>query len=203
MGIKLVVTPQVLIPRPETELLVELALRHIGKREALFLDLGTGSGAIAVAILKYAPSARAVASDISFAALQVAKNNATIHGVLARIALTQGDLFGHFAGSGEFEIIVANPPYISEDDYLQLMPEVRKFEPPLALLAGDGLACYRRILSEVCRYLAPGGLLLLELGYGQSQAVKKLVPEELTPVQIIKDYADIDRVLMATKTAKA
>jgi release factor glutamine methyltransferase len=166
-GLELAITPAVLIPRPETELLVDIALE---RRPASLLDLGTGSGAIAIALKRHLPAARIVASDASAAALEVARRNCTRHGVA--IELRHGRWFEPLAGE-RFEAIVCNPPYVAVGDrHLAQLPH----EPRLALEAGaDGLEAIRLIAREAPAHLLPGGWLLLEHGEGQHAAVRALL----------------------------
>ena len=195
MSLEFQVTPDVLIPRPETELIVETALSLFPNRPFTGLDLGTGSGCIPIAIAKYQPQSRWCAVDISATALAIAQANAQQHGVSDRIQFVHGDLWAALPVGSHCDLVVSNPPYISTTDYPNLMPEVRH-EPVLALLAGDGLDFYRRILSQATSYLVPDGYLLLELGYGQMAAVVALVPPTLVVTRIIKDFAQIERVLV-------
>ncbi|MBW2101229.1 MAG: peptide chain release factor N(5)-glutamine methyltransferase [Deltaproteobacteria bacterium] len=201
------VTPDVLIPRPETEVLVEEALRRIPAgaqgMPLRILDLGTGCGAVAVAVAKEREHARVWATDISSGALSVAEENAALHGVAGRITFLPGNLFAPLAGLGLFfHLIVSNPPYVRSDELAELAPEVRDFEPPGALDGGpDGLAIVREILTRAPDYLAPGGWVLVEMAPPQEQAASAFVRglgayEE--PVHI-KDYQDRFRVLGAQK----
>ena len=202
-----VVTPEVLIPRPETELLVEMALklstRSLGASPRKILDLGTGSGAIAVSLAKERPQARICAVDISSAAIEVARLNARRHGVEERIDVFCGDLFGPVAEEGEsFDLIVANPPYIRSGDLAGLAPEIQKWEPVTALDGGvDGLLYYRRIIAEAGDYLKGGGSILLELGDGMGEAVARLFADTggFAPAQVHRDYAGKERVITAAK----
>ena len=169
------VTPDVLDPRPETELLVEEMLKRLaGQRAPRLLDLGTGSGAIILTLLAEIPEATGVAVDLSPAALAVAGGNAEALGVTARVAFHHGDLFAGLAGP--FDAILSNPPYIPSADLAGLELAVRDFDPPLALDGGpDGLAFYRRIAGEARAFLMPGGWLGVELGAGQSESVIALM----------------------------
>jgi release factor glutamine methyltransferase len=198
MSLEFMVTPDVLIPRPETELLVEYVVKHYAKRSCFGLDIGTGSGCIAISVLHYLSHAWFAAVDISAAALDVARQNSVSHGVAERLSLLQGDLFSPVSAAGKFDVIVSNPPYIAAGEYQNLMPEVQ-CEPKIALLAGDGLEFYRRILSEAALHLRSDGILLLELGYGQDQDVCKLLPPALGLREIIPDHADIPRVLVCER----
>lgn len=201
MGLSFAVNEKVLIPRPETEILTEFAgeyLRSIGG-EVNFADLGTGSGAIAVSILKFVKTARACAVDISSEALEVAKFNATKFHVEDRINFYCGDLFAPLEGQ-IFNAIVSNPPYIPTRELETLQKEV-KSEPQLALDGGeDGLSFYRRIISDAPRFLAEGGLLAVEIGINQASAVKKLFEAaNFIDVEILKDLAGIERILAGRK----
>ena len=173
------VTPDVLIPRPETELLVETALELIPAtaEAAAFCDVGTGSGCIAIALLHERPRARGLGLDISTAALGVAERNASRHGVRDRLALVAADCFGAFdPARARFQLIVSNPPYIAADALAGLQREVREHEPRLALTpGGDGLGVIRRLVMDAPRFLLPGGHLLLEIGFDQHEAVARLI----------------------------
>ena len=186
-GLMLEVTPAVLIPRPETELLVELALERPFSSLA---DLGTGSGALAIAVQKHRPAARVVAVDASEAALQVARRNAARHRVTVEVR--QGSWLAPLAGE-RFEIIVANPPYVAAGD--PHLAELR-FEPAGALLAGgDGLDALREIIRAAPAHLLPGGWLLLEHGRGQEASVRRLLQEAgLEEPRTWPDLAGIPRV---------
>ncbi len=191
-GYKINVDERVLIPRPETEILVEKALKSI-KKENVVLDLCTGSGAIAIAIQKES-GASVVAVDISQDALNLASENAVNNS--ANITFIQSDLFDGLNGQ-KFDVIVSNPPYIKRDDISSLQKEVRDFEPILALDGGtDGLDFYRRIANEVKNYLNENGVVLLECGIGQAQQIKEMLVGFKT-VEIIKDYSQIDRIVKA------
>ncbi|MDY0091556.1 MAG: peptide chain release factor N(5)-glutamine methyltransferase [Candidatus Vecturithrix sp.] len=194
------VTPAVLIPRPETEHLVETTLelaRPMPKPS--ILDLGTGSGIIAISLKREMPQANLYASDVSDAALLIARENASSLLPDGRqVTFCQGDLFAPFPGMS-FDLIVSNPPYISESDYAALASEVRDHEPKLALYAGkDGLDIYRRLIAEAHSYLTPQGYILVEIGYGQKDAVAQIFEQQHFHVErIVKDYAGIERVIAA------
>jgi release factor glutamine methyltransferase len=176
------VTPAVLIPRPETEALVERVIvlcRQAPERVWHVLDVGTGSGCIAVAIAKYAKNTAVVASDVSTEALTVAAENAEKHQVGERVQTVLADLAElppQTVPQGGFDLVVSNPPYISEQVFPTLPPNVRDHEPKIALVGpnGDGLVMYRRIAAETPPLLAPGGRVLVEAGHDQSQAVKDI-----------------------------
>lgn len=198
MGLDFSVSPAVLIPRPDTEILVEAALTRLSKIEyPQVLDIGTGSGAIIISVLSNLPSTQGTAVDISKEALAVAADNAKRNGVTSRLNLQQGDLFSPVQGQ-RFDAILSNPPYIPVADIEGLEPEVRR-EPSLALAGGkDGLDYYRRIVKEGPEYLKQGGFIALEVGAGQAEAVARLADEQgrMTAVDIIKDYSGIDRVVV-------
>ena len=205
-SLELEVTPEVLIPRPETETLVTAALELIARRRGLrILDLGTGSGAIAVALAVYTPDVAIVASEISPAALVVARANADRFGVTSRITFVLADCWSPLdpaASFGRFDLIVSNPPYIAEADLASLEPEIRQYEPRLALTPGAGpLSFYRRIVAGIANHLEPDGSLMLELGYGQAQPVSEILRlAGMSSFAIINDLAGIPRVLSAQKS---
>jgi len=194
----LIVTPEVLIPRPETEHLVEAALAWArGRRGLRVVDVGTGSGAIAVVLAKHLPEAHIWALDISTAALDVARQNAARYGMLERIEFVPGDLLAPLLYKGQqADLIAANLPYIASDELDTLA--VARHEPRLALDGGpDGLDLIRRLLGQAPRVLAAGGLLLLEIGAGQGERVRALAEMAFprAQVQIMPDYAGHDRVV--------
>ena len=188
------VTPDVLDPRPETETLIAAALDGAFSR---VLDLGTGSGAILITLLAERSGAVGTGVDLSDKALSVATGNAASLLVADRASFLQSDWLG--AVSGSFDLVVANPPYISEAEMSGLSPEVRQWEPRLALTpGGDGLAAYRSILRDVRRVLAPSGRLLLEIGAGQGAAVAALCRAAgLQAVTVLQDMDGRDRVVSA------
>ncbi len=192
MGYMFKVTPDVLIPRFDTETLCEEAAGLI-KGEMKVLDMCTGSGCIAVALKLMCPEATFTACDISEKALDVARENARING--ADMKFVQGDLFGNLGGE-KYDLIVSNPPYVTAGEYKTLSPEVRDHEPEGALTAGeDGLDIYRRLIPEAKEHLIPGGYLLMEIGCAQGIPVRNLMEEAgFKDVKIIKDLAGLDRV---------
>jgi len=204
-GLDIAVTPDVLIPRPETELLVEEALRAVVDRnEPAIADVGTGSGCIAVALAQARRDATLYALDLSAPALAVARRNAERHGAGDRIRFIRADLLGAFgeASAETFDVIVSNPPYIPERELDGLQPEVARYEPRVALAAGkDGLDFYRRLLREAPPLVKPGGCLIMELGGGQFDRVKRLAREcgAFDSVECRKDMAGIERVLIAKR----
>ena len=195
-GLRFAVNENVLIPRPETEILAELVGEYLRglDDEVIFADLGVGSGAIAISILKFVKNARAVAVDISEAALEVAKFNSSKFHVEDRIKFYCGDLFAPL--TGKFNAIVSNPPYIPTCELKTLQTEVKR-EPQLALDGGeDGLSFYRRILRDAPRFLVDGGLLAVEVGINQGSAVKNLFEAaNFDEVTILNDLAGLERVV--------
>ncbi len=200
MGLTFAVNENVLIPRPETEILTELVGEYLRGlcREVIFADLGTGSGAIPISILKFVKNARAIAVDISEKALEVAKFNAIKFYVENRIEFLLGDLFSPL--TGKFDAIVSNPPYIPTKDLETLQTEVQR-EPKLALDGGkDGLAFYRRILNDAPQFLSENGILAVEIGINQSSAVRNLFEAaNFVDIEIFKDLAGIERVIIGKK----
>lgn len=205
MGLDFLVTPDVLIPRQDTEILVEEVLRHLhdGMR---VLDLCTGSGCIIISLLRYTNACSGLGTDISKEALAVAREN--VGRILdggdgavwqeGGVRFIESDLFERVEGA--FDVIVSNPPYIPTGVIETLMPEVREHEPRKALDGGgDGLLFYRRIVSECRQFLAGGGMLFFEIGYDQGQAVSSLMEEAgFLEVQVVKDYGGLDRVVYGT-----
>ena len=200
MGLDFVVTKDVLIPRPETEILVNEALAARSMPASCrILDLCTGSGNIAISLAKLMPQAEIVATDISDAALKIAEKNAVRHDVSDRIKFYKGNLFNAlvFDKSSKFDIIVCNPPYIKEEEFPLLQKEVRK-EPEIALNGGkDGLDFYRIVAKEAHRHLKEGGSVLLEIGFGQAQVVRDIFSSNniYKIYKTTKDFNQIDRVL--------
>jgi release factor glutamine methyltransferase len=198
-GLPFLVTRDVLIPRPETEHLVEKALELAGRVVSpRIVDVGTGSGAIAVALAHKLPCAQIAAIDISSRVLAVAEENAKRNGVAVRFLL--GDLLAPVAGE-RFEIIVSNPPYVPTVDRDTLSVEVREYEPALALFAGgDGLDVYRRLIPAAFDALTPGGFVALEIGYGQSTAVEALLASAgFEQIVFVPDLQGIPRVACAQR----
>lgn len=202
-SLELEVTSAVLIPRPETELLVEKTLQLVGNSAKRVLDLGTGSGAIALALARECPALRVIASDRSYEALQVASRNARRHHLQERVAFVAGDLLEAFtAAVAPFDIIVSNPPYINEKEFPALAPEIIQYEPTSALLAGpEGLAVIRRIIGEAPGYLRSEGSLLLEIGAGHAELLREELPKAdgFAHFEFLRDYSGILRVLHLTK----
>jgi len=202
-SLQMAVTPDVLIPRPETELLVDKAIEHLRRlgRPGLCWDICTGSGAVAVAVAVHVSEAKVLATDISEAAIEVARTNAAAHGVTDRVRVDLADLLTWPADrpAESVDVITANPPYVIEADMAELPPQVRH-EPRQALLGGaDGLDLIRRILADAPGILAAGGLLAMEIGYNQAEAVWDLVTQtgRYERAQFARDAAGIERVLVA------
>jgi release factor glutamine methyltransferase len=196
-GLLFEVSPDVLIPRPETEHLVEAVLERF-EREAnpYIVDVGTGSGAIAVAIAHGLPRSRVTAVDLYPSALEIARRNAERHGVIDRVTLLQSDLLAT-AGSTEFDVVVSNPPYIAEGEVLE--PQVANYEPRSALYAGpSGLEIYERLIPQAVQGLKPQGWLMMEVGYGQQPALEALLGG-WCEVSFIPDLQGIPRVVQAQK----
>jgi release factor glutamine methyltransferase len=195
-----VVTPAVLIPRPETEVIVEAALARLGAAAPLRIaDVGTGTGCLAIALARERTAATLIATDIADEALAVARQNAGRHGVDARIEFRRTDLLEGV--TGPFDAIVSNPPYVREDDRADIQPEVR-FEPAQALFAGsDGLDAIRRLLPTAAARLAPAGVLLFEIGFGQADAVAALIATTagLKMSELKDDLQGIPRVAIAER----
>jgi len=208
-SLDLEVNPNVLIPRPDTETLVEAALSCLEPADPLLnpaglvLELGTGSGAIVLALASERPAYRYVATDISLSALQVARKNARRHQLDAAVQFVAGNWLDPFSPNKPvFDMIVSNPPYIPSGDISGLQPEVSRFEPLLALDGrSDGLHAIRQIIFSAHPRLKPQGVLLLEMGFNQKEAVIELIQQSgyYHPFQIIKDYAGHDRVVVMYK----
>ena len=205
-GLEFVVTPAVLIPRPETELLVQETLKEGGFAEgAVLVDVGTGSGCVAVTMATVLPGMEIFAVDRSADALAVAKENAERHGVRDKIVWKEGDLLAPLREcglAGRVDAIMSNPPYIPESVWKGLQPEVRDFEPKMALVAGPkGTEFHERLLHEAKDFLVPGGLLVMELGQGQDTKVRQLASQigGYAGLQTVKDEAGIERIFIARR----
>jgi len=213
-SLSLAVSPGVLVPRPETETLVEAALAAIrgaatrstapGPLSPVIVDLCTGSGAVAIALARELPGARVYATDISRRALRIARANAEAHGVAARISFLRGDLWRALDGRGPgggADLVVSNPPYIPSGAIPELMPEVQ-WEPQQALDGGpDGLRFHRAIVAGAPREIRPGGFLLLEIGADQAESVTRLLEESggFEAIRVLRDLAGRDRVVAARR----
>jgi release factor glutamine methyltransferase len=202
-GLKLEVSPAVLIPRPETELIVEAVLALVpSSRLFTMIDVCTGCGNVAVAVAKERRNARIVATDISAAAIEVARRNAARHGVEARVMCVRADLFGDIAGP--VDLITANPPYVAERNAPGLQPEVGDHEPHVALFGGgdDGLRMFERVVREAPSLLRTGGHLICEFGFGQEIEVEEILEasNELTLVELKRDLQGLARTAVAIRT---
>jgi release factor glutamine methyltransferase len=205
-GLVFAVGPGVLIPRPETELLVqEVVRRGDSGKPVTIVDVGTGSGCLAVTLATLLKEARILAVDRSPEALALARGNARKLGVEDRVEWYEGDLLAPLQDkgiAGAVDVIVSNPPYISEGEWAGLQPEVRLFEPPMALVAGpDGTEFHKRLLREALPYLVSGGLLLMEVGQGQAPVVRRIAARlgGYAPLRIVEDAAGIERVVIAQR----
>lgn len=198
MGLNFVVTPAVLIPRPDTEILAQVAIEKLSAvKNPTFADIGTGSGAICVSILKYLKNATASTVDISKDAIDCATFNAEKFGVDDRITFHVGNLFEPLRGQ-KFHAVISNPPYIPKSDLSKLQDEVQR-EPQIALDGGsDGLDFYRKIADDAPKFLYSGGFLAVEIGINQADAVKNLFAKNFVDVEIVRDLAGIERVVTAT-----
>ncbi|HBR50184.1 MAG TPA: peptide chain release factor N(5)-glutamine methyltransferase [Nitrospira sp.] len=208
-GLDFSVTPAVLIPRPETELLIQETLREGGfTGGAVLVDVGTGSGCVAVTLATILGGMRIFALDCSHDAVSVAKGNAERHGVSDKIVWLEGDLLSPLkecSVAGAVDAIISNPPYIAEADWVGLQPEVRDYEPRQALLAGPkGTEFHERLIHDSKQFLVPGGLLVMELGQGQAPLVRRVAEAAggYTGIQTVKDEAGIERVLIARRACE-
>ena len=208
-GNRFLVDERVLIPRPETELVLEHALERFALcegasvEEPTILDIGTGSGCIAVTMALRLPGARVTAADVSEDALQVAAANAAAHGVADRIRFVKADMldprFPEIVG-GPFDMVVSNPPYIPEAEWASLQEEVRHYEPRLALVAPEGFEYYRSIAGMAALLVRKGGLLCFELHADGAAGVRALVEPSFTDIQVVQDYGKLDRALSCVKS---
>jgi release factor glutamine methyltransferase len=200
-GLEFAVDHNVLIPRPETEILVEAAIERLSTLSSpRFLEIGIGSGCITHTILKHIPAATAVGVDISSAALAVARSNAEAHGVERRVDLIVADIYSAFGGQ-RFDAIVTNPPYVESDDIGGLQPEVRLYEPHIALTdGGNGLSIIERIITGAGHFLLPNGFLLVEIGFGQMESVKTVYdPVIWLEPEFIDDQQGIPRIALSVR----
>jgi release factor glutamine methyltransferase len=190
----------VLIPRPETEVLVEKALSLYSGKKGMVVDVGTGCGNVAVALAKEQPELEMAGIDISFQAVSYARENALVHDV-QNVWFAVGDLFEplkKYAMKKQCQIIVSNPPYVDEKDWGALDPQIRDYEPKQALVSGqEGYAFIKRLIRQAPDYLMPGGYLIFEIGKGQEEKVKKFFTEKWASVRCLEDLAGIKRVFLA------
>ncbi|AQS60393.1 peptide chain release factor N(5)-glutamine methyltransferase [Desulforamulus ferrireducens] len=204
MGLEFLVTPAVLIPRPDTELMVETALTFLQTEgeHPLAVDVGTGSGAIAISLAHYVPGLQVYAIDLSAAALEIAQKNATLHRVDQRVKFLQGNLLQPISPDlqGQVSAITANLPYIPSGEIAGLMPDVKDYEPHLALDGGcDGLDLYRLLIPQAYGLLKTGGLLLMEIGPGQGEGAQRLLPTAQWQTEVKLDLAGRERLVIAQK----
>ena len=210
MSLEFAVSPHTLIPRPETEILVEAVIEraqristpdHQGASGCLAADIGTGCGVIAIALALHLPNAQIYATDISHQALAEARHNCQRHRVAERVTLSQGDLLtplAEFGLVGKLDFLAANLPYVARQELENLIPEIAEFEPRIALEGGeDGLDIYRQLLPAAIPYLKPSGFLAIEVGKGQADKAADLAGSAgFGDLEIIRDYADIERVVI-------
>ncbi len=206
MGFEFKVTPDVLIPRPETEILVEVTMKQLSALSSQLsalkvLDVGTGSGCIAVALAKLFPGVKIDALDLSGNALEIARENAKVHNV--NINFIPSDLFSNNKLLlNTYDIIISNPPYIASEEIDKLQPEI-KWEPHMALDGGiDGLDIYRKLIPGSLYYLRPGGYLIMEIGFNQARSLKNIFRkyEDFEIIDVVRDYNDIERVIVAQRS---
>lgn len=205
MGLSFAIDERVLIPRPETEVLVEHVVRWAADEHAATIaDIGTGCGAIAITLASMLAGITVHATDISTGALEVARGNAQRHGVADRIHFHAGDLLAALPATlrGELHVIASNPPYVPEDQAVLLAREIREFEPPVAIFVpGDGSVLHRRLIDSAPEWLRPGGLLAVEVGAGQAEPVGEIVRADgrYTDVRLLPDAIGIERVVAARR----
>jgi release factor glutamine methyltransferase len=199
-GLTFNVNPSVLIPRQETEILIETLIEKTGKETVCnILDIGTGSGIIAISLAKHLINSTLTAVDISGEAIKTAEENSVLNNVEAKIKFIEKDILnGSFEEADKFDVVVSNPPYISEKDYSELQKEITGFEPKIALTDfEDGYRFYKAITQKAKDLLQPGGVLAYEIGLGQAEEVKKIMEQSgYKNILIKKDYLDIERVIM-------
>lgn len=203
-GLDFDVTPDVLIPRPETELIVEETIRIVqqdGIANPVIVDVGAGSGCISVALAREMSDARVIASDISEAALRVARRNAARHELEDRVGFVASDLLDAFTEEDFADFILSNPPYVSEEETHSLQREVRDWEPLLALTdSNDGLSIYRRLLKDAPSRLKPGGHLICEMGYTQSEKISTMIDRQIWGgARLLDDLQGIPRTIVLRK----
>jgi len=205
MGFNFKLNKHVLIPRPETEILVETVLKYAGSlpcHENRILELGAGSGCVAVSLAKLLPYFKITSTDISREALKIAALNSRLNGVTDNLVFILSDLFNSLPPfKNRYSMCVSNPPYVTSNDIERLQPEIR-FEPRVALDGGiDGLNFYRRIIDEASDYLPDQGLLIMEMGFNQRQAIEEIFCKSgrFKIIEVIRDYNSLDRVIVARK----
>jgi release factor glutamine methyltransferase len=200
-GLEFELTPDVLIPRPETEILVERAIEFLkSQSQPKFCEIGVGSGCISISVLHNVRTAKAFAGDISLKAIKVARANAVKHAVDDRIEFVESDVYSNIPET-QFDAILSNPPYVPEIDLDTLQPEVRDFEPQLALTSGtQGLNVITRLIRQAPEFLKPGGMLIFEMGFNQSPAVSEMFDTAVWQTfEILPDLQGIPRIAVAVK----
>jgi release factor glutamine methyltransferase len=196
-GMKFIIDQSVLIPRSDTEILVEKAIGLIGNRDLTVYEIGTGSGCIAVSLAKHCPNIRIKACDISIQALDIAEKNADLNGYAKRITFEKLNILENVP-EGKYDILISNPPYISKPVFENLDRQVRDYEPAGALTDGmDGLTFYRRINELAPVMLNDGGSIIIEIGYDQAEKVREIYKKSFRNVEVLKDYSKNDRVVTA------
>ncbi len=198
-GLTFYIEEGVLIPRPETEILVEEVLKRIPEdKETIGLEIGVGSGAVVISLLKNRPKLQMYGTDISEKALEITQKNAKIHGVYGRLVLIKSDLFENIPEI-KFDFIVSNPPYVSEEEYEELEKEVKK-EPKTALIGGKkGTEIYKKIIEQGIKFLKEKGFFAFEIGYKQGKYVSDLLKKYGFKTKVIKDLQNLDRVVIGEK----
>lgn len=199
-GLDFIVSPAVLIPRPETEMLVDRSIGLLNaSAQPRFCEVGVGSGCISIAILAHVPGASAVGLEISSEAIEIGRANAASNGVAPRFEIRRSDMFASLADDERFDLIVSNPPYIPATELAGLQREVRDHEPRTALTdGGDGLSIIRRLAKDSPRFLSPGGTLMFEFGVGQAESVLEMFPPDTWCSAVIeKDFQGISRIVIA------
>ena len=203
-GLKINVSPSVLIPRPETELLVETIISNTDKNSKInILDVGSGSGNITIALAVNLPGAFVTGIDISEEAIKVAAENANCNNISGQVNFIKKDILNDgFPGSTKFDMVVSNPPYVSNEDYKNVQPEIKNFEPGIAVTDfGDGLSYFRKIAEISDEILNKKGKLFFEIGIHQSENVKTILQNSnFKNISVIKDYQDIDRIIYGEKS---
>lgn len=205
-GYEFIVSKDCLIPRPDSETVIECCLSMLKDfHEATIYDIGTGSGALSLTLLKEHEGLNAIATDICEKALFIAKKNAENLSVTSRVKFLQGDLFAPCVKEPLANLIVSNPPYIASGDLKNLSPDVKNYEPHLALTPGDehGMLMYRRIIASAPDFLLPGGFLVLEIGFNQGDMVLALAKEAFTVIGLFRDLANNPRVVVLKKNGNA
>ena len=206
-GLRIKCDRRALIPRPETEFVVAKAIGLLESFDRLYiLDLGCGTGCIGIALAMNLPQAGITATDLSESAVQLAAENAVLHGLSARIDFCSGNMFGAVANRGiRYDCIVCNPPYVTESEWSMLPRDIRAYEPKRALVSGeDGLDFIRLMVKEAPDHIVPGGCLIFEIGLGQAERVQRLVARTraLEFVETVQDYSAIERVVVARRAGR-